>query len=352
MPPDPSDVVPGWDDVSLLETTHRYRGQGTDEGLSDEIRFQANVAKLLKRRLAFGAGAKPVPSVFILCPAAPQAELVRVPMLDNGITEIEGHIWFVGPVAANGAGVEIEHWQDQEAFDLANSMHVEGLPAIFYEPRTTPPEARYYPSGLGLPDCYEPIRLSSSGVTIADVLDRIDRIYERSLKTPDAHHDEGKLWAKPTKHIPMPRVESRIAFYLREGLTGYFHWCVVREEQPQPSGRLDLEIEEPLPDDPTEIARLAILELKVLRSRLAGQGKAVSAAEIEQAVVDGVRQAASYAKERKSRESALCCFDMRTTYSGDECFKPVRALARRHKVKLRSWHLFNSSKAWREYDVL
>lgn len=354
MPPNPFiGPVPGWGDDSLTDTGQRFRGDGADAGLSDPIRFRTNVARLIRRRIACGGGTGD-PSLFFLLPEGPAEPTTpphTVPMLNNGVTEVEGCLWFVGPVAARGKGLTVDNWNDAAAFHLAETLGVGNVPAILFETRTQPPEARFYLAGVDDPDTYELMRLDSSNLTLAEILAVVDLMYERCLKTPDAQHADAKLWIKPRKHVPYKRAESRIAHTLREGLTGAFPTCTIREEQPQPSGRLDLEVEEPLPEDPSQIIRHAILELKVLRS-FRSSDVPVPPSENEDSIRDGVRQAASYRDERGSRASALCCFDMRTAVVGAACFEPVRGLARRHRVTLRIWHIFSSARAWRECTVV
>jgi hypothetical protein len=194
------------------------------------------------------------------------------------------------------------------------------------------------------------LRLESANVNLNEILEVVDRLYRRSLATPDAQHSEAKLWKNRTKRWPYTRAEARIALTLREGLTGAFPTCTVREEQPQPSGRLDLELEEPDPTDRSQIIRHAVLEVKVLRS-FGSTGLPVSKKETDDWVEDGVRQAAAYRNDRNARSSALCCFDMRATFSGEGCFDEVRYLARRHRVVLRVWHIFASAKDFRSHTV-
>jgi hypothetical protein len=74
----------------------------------------------------------------------------------------------------------------------------------------------------------------------------------------------------------------------------------------------------------------------------------VADSETKAVVKEGVTQAASYRAERKAKASALCCFDMRKGFSGVDCFKGVNALARREKVRLCVWHLFHTSKEYRD----
>jgi hypothetical protein len=112
------------------------------------------------------------------------------------------------------------------------------------------------------------------------------------------------------------------------------------------SGRLDLEIEEPLMQA-GEFVRHAILELKVLRS-FGSTGSSVSKTEIRKIVKEGVEQAASYREERDAHASALCCFDMRTKSTRKKCFHGIQASAKKRDVKLRVWPIFASAKEFRE----
>jgi len=346
-----SGEIPGWDDESLLETGQRFRGDGTDAGLPKEVRFRTNVARLIRRRMA-NVDDYGVPSIFFLSPGGPPdpTSAISVPMLDNGITNVESYLWFVGPVAAKGWGIAIDEWNDQAVFDQAKALGVGDVPAILYETRTTPPEARYFPIGLAEEDTREVLRLDSTSVTLSEILDAVNLMYERSLKTPDAQHPQAKLWVNMSKHWPHQHAEARISLSLREGLTGAFPACTVREEQSQPSGRLDLELEEPLLEDPSQVIRHAILELKVLRS-FGSTGLQYSESDNKSWIVDGVKQAASYRNDRSARASALCCFDMRSSYSGNKCFASVRKLALSNQVTLRVWHIFASSKALRDHSV-
>ena len=135
--------------------------------------------------------------------------------------------------------------------------------------------------------------------------------------------------------------------YVRSGLTTAFPSCTIRAEQTQASGRLDLEVEERDWTDASTIVRHAILELKVLKSFTSG-GVPIGDADVGTRIVEGIKQAASYRIERDARHSALCCFDMRKTFTAEECFTKVMSRAKRLRVKLCVWHLFSSAKAYRD----
>src|SRR4051812_16930658 len=80
-----------WSDADLLATLRNSGGIGADTGLPDHVRFLANVAKLIRRRLAQPTqNTDPeVPAIFVFRPTPPSVQgyvSTRVPMLDNGLT--------------------------------------------------------------------------------------------------------------------------------------------------------------------------------------------------------------------------------------------------------------------------
>ena len=99
-----------------------------------------------------------------------------------------------------------------------------------------------------------------------DVLDVVDRVYETSLVTPSAQSKTGKLWKRAGTFWASERAEDLVQMYLRTGLATAFPSCIVRAEQTQATGRLDLEVEEPDASDRSVVTRHALLELKVLRA--------------------------------------------------------------------------------------
>jgi len=340
-----------WADAELLATARENRGVGIDAGLSEEARFLAGAVRVILKRLAndqlpLGDAL----GVFFLHPTGPSGEatLDSYPMLDNGLTPIEGRLWFVSPVVTSGKCLALEAWEDAAVFKFAcDELNVGPLPAIVFEPRTRHPEARYYPLGLAQPERYEQLRLSGATISLPEILAVIDLIHKRVLVTPNAHALGPALWQKPRKHWPSSSAEQLIQMHLRTGLTTAFPSCTVRPEQSQSTGRLDLEIEELDWSDPSTVTRHAILELKVLRS-YTNTGGTVSTAQTSGAVTEGLTQAWAYREDRRARSSALCCFDMRVAFTGEKCFTcTIKVRAGNLKVALRVWHLFASARAYR-----
>lgn len=342
---------PGWEDAELLATAWENVGVGADEGLPDEVRFVANVTRLVRVRLAEAEADEQAPAVFFLHPRGPaDVSLRREPLFHNGMVPLGGAFWFVSPVVTNAHAYDLDDWDDAAAFDLAeNMLGVGGSTAVVFDPRPTTPQLYLYPRGLAEPEHVMSLRLDASDVTLNDVLSVVDHVHAQFLVTPGVQDAPGKLWKNQRKYVPVPRAESVVQMYLRIGLQSAFPSCVVRREQHGVSGRTDLEIEEPIPGHKGALAPKAILELKVLRS-YGSNGTSVSNTQIKQWVEDGVVQVIAYKKERGAHEAALCCFDMRKAPSGDACFSHVRTLAN-GEIELRLWYLFNSAKAYQRAMV-
>lgn len=345
-------VLPGWDDSSLLSTAWENVGVGADEGLPDEVRFVANVTRLIRVRLAEADVSEQVPAVFFLLPHGPNGvALRREPLFHNGMVSLGGTFWFVNPVVTNAHGYDLDAWDDEAAFDLAEgTLGIGTSIAVVFDPRPSTPKLFLYPNGLGDADHIKTLRLDASDVKLRDVLAVIDQVHEQFLVTPGAQDAPGKVWQNRSKHYPVLKAEAVIQMYLRIGLQSAFPSCVVRREQRGISGRLDLDIEEPIPGHQGALVPKALLELKVLRS-YGSKGASVSAAETRNWIKDGVTQAIAYQREENAHEVALCCFDMRTVPSGEACFRHVRDLATTHGVQLRVWYLFNSAKAFQRSAV-
>jgi hypothetical protein len=342
--------IEGWSDEDLLRNAAENLASGSDAGLPDQLRFLSGVIRLLRRRIARGEPLSAAPAAFFLLPSGPTGmrddEYEVVPMLDNGLTTVEGAYWFVGPVVARALTKRVEDWDDADVFaEVGGNIGLASVPTVIFETRTDPPGARYYPTGLGTPDRYEEVVLNRSGLRLDGIFDVIDRVYASVLVTPAKSTG---IWADAGKHWVSSSAEDNVQLHLRLGLVGALPGFVVRAEQSQATGRLDLEVEEQDSRDPSVITRHAILELKILRT-FGHAGNEYSAASITKAVRDGVTQAFAYREERGARSSALCCFDMRVKFGGDECFSGVVRKARDLHVELRSWHLFASAGAYREH---
>ncbi|MBI1334479.1 MAG: hypothetical protein GC165_16550 [Armatimonadetes bacterium] len=354
----PDQIAPGslgtWSMIEYTEAALVGVGIGTDAGLPAEVRFLANTVKLIRRRIAEAAAQpeKKGVAVFLLAPNVPdeiEEDAVRVPRLENGLTSLVEKLWFVNEIAASGRSMNIGDKDDEAVFELVcNELSLGAVPAIFYDSRTASPEVVYYPSGLSELDTRSLISLNSE-VTLEQVLKTVETIYEKMLVTPDAQSQELKLWENPGKFWPIKNAERGIQAYLRMGLQGAFPACIIREEQSQTTGRIDLEVEGQDAINRSSFTRYALLELKVLRS-FGSTGDVVTQDYTMNWIESGVKQASSYRDERGARESALCCFDMRTSKSSDECcFEHVRDLAQDRSVVTRLWYLFASSELYREY---
>ena len=351
---------PKWSDESLLETAGSFAGVGSDAALPEPDRFRAGVSRLIGkyRRLQEGQGEEAARrheglAVFLLDPTPPKhrtKESNRVPMFDQGREPVEGRVWFVSQVVTVGTWLSAEFETDDELIRfITEDLGRGATPAIIYDSRGSA-ELRFYSNGLSDLETYDSLRVAYSEISIVEIFDRIDVIHRNHLVTPGAQHRGTRVWESASEGRPMSNAEDILGGLLTVGLQGAFPMCIVRVEQPQPSGRLDIEIEERVLNEPGTIQRHAILELKVLRS-VGRTGRSVSPRTIRRWVKDGVGQAAAYRQEKAALAAGLCCFDMRSTFSGTQCFAHVLTLAAELDVQLRVWHLFSSAGTYRAHQI-
>ncbi len=347
-----------WAGDDLGGTARASAGVGSDADLPRHVRFLAGVAKLIRRRLAEQRAEPSLtrPAIFLLEPSArahrPDASPTRVPMLDNGLTPVTGRLWFVSPVVVSGHYVELEDGDDDAMFAIVtDTLDLGRVPAIVFDPRTNVPSVRFYPHGLDAPETYEMVSVTGTDVSLERIFEAIERVHSTCLVTPDAQVKAGKLWENNVKCWPSSQAEDIVQLHLKAGLTTAFPTCTVRHEQTDVPGRLDLEIEESDALDRSKVVRHVILELKVLRS-FRSSGEIVPPKNTLDWVESGVKQAAAYRQQRGARAAALCCFDMRREYTGEQCFDHVRELAERLTVELRLWFLFGTSARYREFTTM
>jgi hypothetical protein len=355
--PDPGSLAAlGFSDDELRATAREAIGAGADATVPDEARFCRSVVWLIRKRLhVHGDQSESNPAVFLLCTAPPTADGQQpplVPMLSTGMEPLTGRLWFVSPLCNSGKYHELGTWDDDaEVFRLiTDELQLGDVTAIIFDPRPDPAEVRYYPQGLAKHDECQRLYMTVGQLDINDVLEKIGQVHEHSLVTPTALGRGRPVWRDAKKHIVADNAEHVIQGCLQASLQQSYPSCTVRTEQPQPSGRVDLEIEEPEPDDASRVTRHALLELKVLRS-FNSAGTSKSAQTTKNEIDEGVRQAKSYRDEKGTRAAALCCFDMRVTHTGDGCFSHVRKIAREWNVALGVWPLFASAQARRDYTT-
>ena len=341
-----------WSDAALLETVAEFPRVGADAELPPVARFQSGVSQLIGKTLARQQGVvpesdTPVPlAVFLLHPEGPSDDVsiapTRVPMLDQGRTQLEGRVWFVSQVVTYGTWIAPNFQTDDELFRyVTDDLALGATPAAVYDARGQETELRIYENGLDDLDTYERVHIAFTGVSLKDIFARISAIHRTLLITPGAQPRATRLWSKAALGQVATNAEDVLSGLLASGLQGAYLTCAVRVEQPGPSGRYDIAIEEPVFGVVGTNRLHAILELKILRP--------VTPRTVRRWIQDGVDQAASYCQERNALAAALCCFDMRTEVTGRQCFAHVVAQASADNVELQVWHLFSSAKAARRH---
>lgn len=347
-PPGKASLGP-WQGADLARTARSVAGIGADAHLAPLERFVSGVVKLLVRRRAVdsaGADERSL-AIFLLHPEPVGSEpATLVPLLDNGLTQLSGRLWFVSEVAARGKCVELSGCDDAAAFDLVTkTLNLGAVPTIVYDPRPTSPEARLYRKGISEEE-YELLNIGAGPIAEHELAAAVDAVYINLLATPDSQLKSVKLWEQSSKWWPVDNAENLIHAQIIAGLAVGFPRCWIRAEQHSVSGRLDILIEEPDPSRNGNVTNHGVIELKVLRS-FGSTGAAVSEEKTRSWVVEGVEQASAYRNDRAALVAALYCFDMRKVPSDETCFDHVREDAAKLKVQLRVWFIYASSKAFR-----
>jgi hypothetical protein len=261
-------------------------------------------------------------------------------MLDRGRESLDHRVWFVTHVVTVGTWVPARFDEDDELFRfVSDKMGVGGVPTIVFDPRDPGPELRYYSQGLDEPEDFESLQIANTQISLDEIFGRIDLLYANQLVTPGAQGRGAKLWLNARKGLTASNAEDVLSALLAAGLQTAFPACRIRVEQPQPTGRLDIEVVERMLGHPGGVMEHAILELKILRGRNPN-GTAVSANRIRRWIENGVGQAAAYREDK----GALAAADR-------QCFAHVIEAAAGMEVELRVWHLFASSETYRRYLV-
>jgi hypothetical protein len=352
----PDESADPWSDQHLLQTVAGYAGAGADADQPEEVRFLRGVAGLVKKRRQRELEGETAvePAVFLLCPTEPQTIdrmlLKSHPMLDNGLTPVAGRLWLVGPVVVSGKSMPLDTREDNAFFEfVVNDLKQGEVATVIYDPRADPMHIRYYPAGLQNVDTCEIIDISvKAPINIRRILDIVDQVCKKQLITPDAQSQMGKLWKDSSRHWVARDAELIIQMYLVTALFAALPSCVIRWEQSQATGRLDIEIEEPDPSRPAYTIRHAILELKVLRS-FGSTGRAFTVTKVREWVSKGVDQAYAYRIDKGSLQSSLCCFDMRKSHADMSAFEEVADKATRLDVTVQRWCLYASAEDYRTF---
>ena len=341
-----------WEGEDLEGTYEKNQNsyQGEDAGLDDKVRFIRGTHDLICNRAACpdSVNDPKTLAVFIIKDKLDDQEigclLKRIPILDNGLTQINKRVWFVSPAVASGKFIDFTEMDDEELFNwIINDLGCGDDPAIIIDPRSQRVTLRYYDSGLNEADNVEIHQINEEQITEEMIAGTVDNLYSECLITPTAQSGPAKLWKN---EIPIKYAEQSIQMSMKIALATKFLSCCVREENTGKSGRYDIYIRQKLQFQRGHIP-YAILELKVLRSKH-HSGTIVPDSDNLSAVEKGVRQARAYRAEWDTTIATLYCFDMREKDSGDDCFGHVRSMADRNQIVLRKWYLYSSAEKYRQ----
>lgn len=267
------------------------------------------------------------------------------PIIDNGSKELCGWVLVTPATCTSGYSAQLTGTTTADLFKEVVAKGVGKEAALVFDPNSVDKELRYYPKGVASPEVVQRFPFRTMTFTLPMLDSVLKRLHEESLVTPDAAKGLG-IWETADKYRPIKEAEARLQGLIRLTLSVAFDTRLfsVWWEVPGTQGRCDLFITSKSANNAGQLTAHAVLELKVLRSFSAG-GSNVAKAVNAGAVKKGVGQARGYSKDKGALNAMLCCYDMRTPTQadGDKCFDPVRSIALKNSVQLRSYRLYGKA---------
>lgn len=329
-------------------------GTYSDPELPPLQRFMDGAIKAVRNRHANpnAANDPQLIAVFVLSDqpkiAAQPHGAISDPLFSNGSCNLNGHLWFTQAAVTAGFSIDITDKAVDAIFDLIeNDLDAGALPTIFFDPRATWPEIRFYPNGVSDTDQVKILEIADKEVTTESVIDELNLFYDQCLRTPECNVKEGRVWKNARKWIPVERAEAQVQSVLKPYLVAAFGRSFdIRLESSTDEGRADVFIVERPTEPGGNHVYHAVLELKVFKSLTSG-GNEVPEGSVATAVSDGLDQAIAYKEARQVRLAFLCCYDMRKMDHELACFDHEKERAEQLEVSLNRWYLFNTSKTVR-----
>lgn len=339
-----------WSDAALRGTVDKWIGTGDDKGLPPDVRFIRSVQRLMVKRDGRESPTSG-PAVFVLdCESAVETPgLDRVRLLDRGEVPVGGSVWYVGPMLGfarrrtlpKGSGAD-------EIFEHLATASADALPTALFFPGDSPPSVRYYPRGVRLEEEFEDLYFDKTALGIVEVLNELDRLHKDVLESPSAHKHRGEqIWHDGQKCIPVERAEQAIQSYVTLWLAAAFARFTIEPEVTGKAGRLDVAVKGWIESGGHYSQEtFAVIEIKALRS-YTNTGNATPPGSVLAAVSEGVNQAASYARDYRTKETALCCYDLRSDDDNGACLAHEVRRAELLGVRIRRWYLYSTDRRYR-----
>lgn len=336
-------------DREVIETTPLHdRGDISD--LDQTIQFQVYVARLVRRREENLNAEFDSLAAFVLV-SSEEFEALKTGrlverLIHTGARRLTRRVHFVTAAATSSVIEELPQDDETSPFSQLENLGVKNHPTLIYVPQKPSSSLSYYPYGSCSDSGVTEVAINAPAVTVEKIEHAIHRVHAEELVTPD-NSGPLKIWHDANGGKPTELAERSIQQLIRAGLVVGFAPYSIRQEQAGKLGRTDLEIVDDRNGQAGANIHHALLELKVLRSR-GMTGISVSATETSNHISEGVDQAYSYGKDKNSRLTMLCCFDMRDSDIPDVAtFEHVAAKSISLKVLLRRWYLYRTSQLYR-----
>jgi hypothetical protein len=329
----------------------RYCGSAYYQHLPKAAHFVHSVARILHKRKAKDVAALcSAPSFFVMGSAPEGVTVKREPAFSYGGVDVSGRVWFGAEALNSSNGVQLPDTTDADTLFtfVSQTLNSGNAPTAYFHGAVGDQTLRYYPKGLDHPDECEDISFEGAHINQTTIKGALDKIHDRSLQTSTASQLALTLWEDRAKGHPVERAEGAVQGIVEVGLAQAMGNVRVKREETGAMGRFDLALIEHDPLDSSKTINHAILELKIVKS-FTHSGTPVPPRDNKSAVLKGTKQAWAYREEHKSRMAALCCYDMRSTPSPNNCSELGSNVATKLNVEFWAWPLFPTPDAARDW---
>jgi hypothetical protein len=351
MPDDsPDDLIPGVSESEVAGAIQKLTSIPAST-LQDHERFLVAVRSLVEFRAQSGwqnEGAEDV-AVFVLAPYPRKIgeQLGATPVSDVIATNdpLLGRIFFLNRDASSGRGMTFPV-EPNEILEWLMDNKLDQLPVVtvYRNSKLLISRAR----GAMSDTRADIIRDKPPLATLGEIEEALVVSHREMLVTPTVC--PVGVWEpdRAAEYVPGADPEKSIQRVIRIALTSWFHGVVkVEMEDTITYGRIDIRLLRP--DSEGHFAYWVILELKVIRSsHNAAKGVVatkVTAGDNAKAVVEGIRQASAFGRDRKA-EPFVDIYDLRKDKSDDVLshtlvVQELSALS--PKPECRVWPLYGSA---------
>lgn len=309
--------IPGINDEDIAAAVQKLPGVPTTN-VGDPDRFVREIRHLVEERAQAGwpdeSDANVAAFVMVSHPRSikERYDIERVLDLRAVPRSVLGNLFFLSIDGTNGCAMPIPVG-DADILDWLEDEGFQDCPVVLIYRGSLKMVSRT--SGAAGNARYDRIRETVPAATLDELLGALKHFHSDKLLTPGICSKGVWEPGRAKDYVPGTQPEKAIQYDLKIALSSWFRGELrVEMEDPTPVGRIDVRLLHRNQDDGA-LSYWAIIELKVMRSnRNAPRGKMASSVSMSDniaAVVDGLKQANAYRRDRIAVEGLLEVYDLR-----------------------------------------